>query len=319
MPKLSKYEDSPWKAVNQLSDRYEKYAHEAVHIVLDNVMKALGKMSKAHDDAPLIFKGKIQYNPKNGQPIKAKDWKKLEDAIIKYLGIEKDILQTKIIEDSYFLGTLLNRMENENAKRNTNLNQFDLDNPDWKVYGYTDYDNDLIEASKQGAGIYLQNVTDKARSKMQSILIEGTKAKKTKSRVFQDLWNSETDLNRDWDRVLRTEIAYATNNGLLISELRSAIDDEPIFMKGISMPGACPYCLRLINDKIVVLVEEAPASGDKVKIDRVEYPVIWPGKSNYGRKTQDYLATAPAHPYCRCSFTRWYIELEDLLEETNNL
>ena len=319
MPKLSKHEDSPWKAVNQLSDRYEKYAHEAIRITLDNVMKVLGKMSKAHDDAPLIFKGKIQYNPKNGQPIKAKDWKKLEDAIIKYLGIEKDILQTKIIEDSYFLGTLLNRMESENAKRNTNLNQFDLDNPDWKTYGYTDYDNDLMEASKQGAGIYLQNVTDKARSKMQSILIEGTKAKKTKSRVFQDLWNSETDLNRDWDRVIRTEIAYATNNGLLISELRSAVDDEPIFMKGISMAGACPYCLRLINDKVVILVQEAPASGDTIKIDGVKYPVIFPGKSNYGRKPQDYLATAPAHPYCRCSWTRWYIELEDLLEETNNL
>ena len=319
MPKLSKHEESPWKAVNQLIDRYEKYAHEITHIALDNVTKVIGKMEKAHDDAPLIFKGKIQYNPKDGKPIKAKDWKKLEDAIIKYLGIEKDALQTKIIEDSYFLGTLINRIESENKKRNTNLNQFELDNPDWKTYGYTDFDKDAILASEQGAGIYLQNVTDKTRSKIQSILIEGVKAKKTKNRVFQDLWNSETDINRYWDRVLRTEIAYATNNGLLISELRQEVSDEPIFMKGITSAGACPYCLKLVDEKIVVLLPEAPATGDTIKIDGVEYNAIWPGKSNYGRKANDYWPATIIHPYCRCSWTRWYLELEDLLKETNNL
>ncbi len=319
MPKLSKYEDSPWKSVNQLGDKYEKYAHEITHIVLDNVMKVLGKMAKAHDDAPLIFKGKIQYNPKDGKPIKAKDWKKLEEAIIKYLGIEKDALQTKITEDSYFLGTLINRIENENKKRNTNFSKFKLDNPDWKTYGYTDFDKDMILASKQGAGIYLQNVTDKVRSKIQSILVEGTKAKKTKGKVFNELWDSQVALNRDWDRVIRTETAYAVNNGLLISELRQEPSDDPIFMKGISAPGACPYCLSLVNEKIVVLVDEAPATGDTVKIDGVEYNTIWPGKSNFGRKARDYWAATIIHPYCRCSWTRWYLELEDLLKETNNL
>ena len=183
----------------------------------------------------------------------------------------------------------------------------------------SDFDKDMILASEQGAGIYLQNVTDKVRSKIQSILVEGTKAKKTKGKVFNELWDSQVALNRDWDRVIRTETAYAVNNGLLISELRQEPSDDPIFMKGISAPGACPYCLSLVNEKVVVLVEEAPATGDTIKIDGVEYNTIWPGKSNFGRKARDYWAATIIHPYCRCSWTRWYLELEDLLKETNNL
>ncbi len=314
MPRLSKHEESPWKAVNQLGDKYEKYCHEVTRLTFSGVVEVLGRpLKKAHSDAPLIFKGRIQYNPKSGKPIKLKEWQRLESAIMKYLGIEKKHLQTKMVDDSYFLGTLINRIEDENKKRTLNLNKYKLDNPPWKEYGYNDYDMALKEASQQGAGIYLQNVNDKIRGRIQSILVEGTKQKKSNNRVFQDLWDSETDLNRDWDRVVRTETAYASNNGLLISELRQETEEEHIYMKGISAGDACPYCMRFVNEKVVILLPEPPASGDTVKIEGTEYPAIWPGKSNYGRKPVNYWVATVMHPYCRCSWTRWYIELEDIL------
>ena len=314
MPKLSKHEESPWKAVNQLGDKYEKYSHEITHILLNEVVNILGgKLRKAHEDAPLIFKGKIQYNPKDGKPIKLKDWRRLEDAIAKYLNIEKRVLQEKMIIDSYFLGTLINRIDDENIKRNQNLKKYDLEEPNWQMYGYTDFDKDMMAVSEQGAGIYLQNVTDRMRGRIQSILIEGVKAKKLNHRVFQDLWDSRVDLNRDWDRVIRTETAYASNNGLLISQLRQEPEEEYIFMKGISAPDACPYCQSFISDKTVVLLQEAPASGDTIKVEGIEYPAIWPGKSNYGRKPVNYWTATIMHPYCRCSWTRWYPEIEKFL------
>ena len=316
MTKLSKHEESPWKAVNQLGDKYEKYSHEVTRIALNGVINILGgKLRKAHDDAPLIFKGRIQYNPKNGKPITLKEWKKLEDAIAKYLNIEKQVLQEKIISDAYFLGTLINRIEDENKKRSMNLREYDLRKPDWIKYGYTDFDNDMRAVSEQGAGIYLQNVTEGMRGKIQTILVEGVKAKKPNYKVFQDLWDSEVDLNRDWDRVIRTETAYASNNGLLISQLRMEPEEEYIFMKGITAPDACNYCQRFISDKVVVLLQEAPASGDIIKVEGVGYPAIWPGKSNYGRKAINYWVATVMHPYCRCSWTRWYMELEELLRE----
>ena len=310
--KLSKYEESPWKAVNQLSDKYERYAHEITKLTLNGVIHILGgTLKKAHEDAPLIFKGRIMYNPKDGKPIKAKDWKKLEEVVAKYLNIEKRVLQEGMTSDSYFLGTLINRLESETARRNQDLKKYNLENPNWSAYGYTDFDRDIIRMSEQNAGIYLQGVNDRMRSKIQSILIEGTKSKKAGYKVFQDLWDSEVDLNRDWDRVIRTETAYSTNNGLLISQLRTS-EEEHIFMKGISAPDACPHCLRLISEKVVVLLEGFPEGGsDKITIDKKEYSVIWPGKSNYGRKSADYWTCAPLHPYCRCSWNEWFVEIEE--------
>ena len=309
--KLHKIELSPWKAVNQLGKKYEKYTHEITRIVLSEISRLLGlRMSKAHEDAPLIFKGKIMYNPKSGQPIKVKEWKRLEEAIIKYLHVERDYLQKKMVEDSFFLGSLIQRLDDEQKKINYPLNKFDLTEPDFTEFNYTDYDMDLMEAYKEGTGIYIQNVSDRARGKIQSIIVEGAKAHRSKGEIYQDLWDSEVDLNRDWDRVVVTETAMAANNGLLISELRSTPEEEDIFMKGISAPDRCPACGRLVDGKVVVLVSEPPDEGDKATVDGKTYTAIWPGKSNVGRSAKNYWAGITIHPYCRCSWSRWYLELE---------
>ena len=313
--KANKKEQSVWKSVNQLSDKYEKYANEIIKILFSEVSKMLElkrRIKKSQADAPLVFKGRIMYSPKDGKPIKLKEWKRLEDSIIKYLHIERSFLERKMTEDSYFLGNLLSRLSEQQRKKQP-LSKFVLDNPDWEKFNYNNFDLDRLEVSKRNTGIYLQNVSDRMRAGIQSILIEGTKEKKPSYKVFQDLWDSEIDTRRDWDRVIRTETAMNSNNGMLISELRSEPEDEDIFMKGISAPGACDHCLRLIHNQVVVLLSEAPkGGGEKVEIDREEYIAIWPGKSNYGRNVKNYWTAVTIHPYCRCTWTRWYLELEGL-------
>jgi len=307
--KAHKVEMSPWKAVNQLSKRYEKYTHEITKIVIKEVSRILRlKLKKAHDE-DLIFKGRIMYNPKDGKPIKMKDWKRLEKAIVDYLHIEREYLEKKMIEDSFFLGGLIQRLE-EQQKKTWDINKFDLTKPDFAKFDFTDYDMDLIEAYKEGTGIYLQNVNDRVRAKVSSIIVEGVKQRKTKSEIWQDLWDSETDLNRDWDRVVVTETAAASNNGLLISEIRSTPEEEDIFMKGISAPGACAACEKLVHEQVVVLVPQPLESGERVKVDGKSYVAIWPGKSNYGRSSKNVWTAIIMHPYCRCTWSRWYLELE---------
>ena len=312
--KAHKVEDSPYKAINQLSDKWEKYGHEITRLLIGSVCKILGirELKKAHEDAPLVFKGRIQYNPKTGKPIKEADWKKLEQSILKYLGVEKNLIQRKMINDSFWLGNLMNRLADEQKRIKTPLSKFDLDNPDFIGYNYKDYDLDRIAIEERLTGIYIQNITERARAKIQTIIVNGTKEKKPKHRLFQDLWDQEENINRDWDRVIRTETAAGTSNGLMISMLRIR-EEELIFVKGISSPGACPYCRRLLTDKIFVLLEEAPSGGDKIKIDGKEYTAIWPGKSNTGRKPINYWAAFPLHPYGRCLFTEWYRELEGII------
>jgi len=317
--KAHKIEMSPWSSVNQLSSKYEKYSHEVTRLTLEGIVSILNlRLKKAHDDAPLIFKGRIMYNPRNGESIKLKDWKRLEKAIIKYLNIEKNYLQEKMTNDSYFLGTLLNRIDEMNRRRSS-LKSFDLEVPEWKKYNYNDFDMDKLEVSRQLTGIYLQDVTERTRSKIQKVIVEGVKNKQSKYKVFQELWDSEVDLNRDWDRVIRTETAMNSNNGFLISQLRAEPDEEHIFMKGISVGDACEYCLRFINEKIIVLLEGPPKGGeDKVTIEGEEYSALWPGKSNYGRKPVNYWVAVVMHPYCRCSWSRWYIELEEAVMKISN-
>ncbi len=315
--KAHKVEVSPYKAINQLTDKWEKYVHEVTRLLIGSICKSLGirELKKAHEDAPLVFKGRIQYNPKTGKPIKEAAWRKLEESIIKYLGIEKNLIQRKMINDSFWLGTLINRLADEQKRIGTPLSRFDIDNPDFIGYNYKDYGLDRIIVEKRLAGIYIQNITERARAKVQTIIVNGTREKKPKYRLFQDLWDQEEDINRDWDRVVRTEVAAGTNNGLMISMLRTSEEDH-IFVKGISSPDACPYCIRLLADKIFVLLEEGPADGgDKVKIDGNEYTAIWSGKSNYGRKPVNYWACFPLHPYGRCTFTEWYLELEKYFEK----
>ena len=311
--KAHKTEESPYKAINQLTDKWEKYSHEVTRLLIGGVNNVLkSRLRKAAEDAALVFKGRVQYNPRTGKPIKISEWKRLEEAINKYLGIEKNMMAKKMINDSFWLGTLINRLDTEGQRIQRPLSRFDVDNPDFIGYNYTDYDLDRIEIEQRATGIYLQNITDRARSKIQTIIIEGTKQRKRPSKVFQDLWDQEEDINRDWDRVVKTETSYGTTNGLLISQLRQEPEEEHIFMKGISSPNACRHCLRLINEQVVVL-KDTPTETGRITIEGVEYEVIWPEKSNYGRKSANYWPCIPLHPYCRCAWTRWYLELEALL------
>lgn len=311
--KAHKAEESPYRSINELSDKWVKYGHEVSSILIRNVIKVTGiSLRKASEDAPLIFKGRIQYNPRTGKPITSAEWKRLEEAIVKYLGVEKDAISRKMINDSFWLGTLINRMNDETERIETSLSKIDLDNPSFEEYGYNNYDLDRIEIAQQLAGIYLQNISDKARGAIQSILVEGIKQRKTNYQVAQDLWDQEQDINRDLDRVVRTESAYATQDGLLISQLRQEPEEEDIFMIGVSSPDACRYCQNLINEKVVVL-RDKPVSSGKITVDGVEYDVIWPGKSNYGRSVKNYWPTVPVHPFCRCTWTRWYRELEQYI------
>jgi mannose-6-phosphate isomerase-like protein (cupin superfamily) len=50
-----------------------------------------------------------------------------------------------------------------------------------------------------------------------------------------------------------------------------------------------------------------------MKVGGEEYPVIWPGKNNVGRKGSNLWACTPLHPHCRCSWTRYYPEMKELL------
>lgn len=317
--KAHKAEESPIHAVNEYVTYVENYCKETTTILLKSISSILNmEMRKAKEDELLIFKGRIQYSPKTGKPITMGEWGNLENAIIKYLKIEKKQIQKKIASDGYWLGTLLARMDKE--QRLTipvkKVKKFDMGKAvaDFNEVKFTDYDKDKIDMAKQLSGIYIQNVDDRARTKIQEILVDGSRQNINKGKVSQRLWDLEEEVNRDWERVVRTEVATNINNGMMTTLLRTS-DEDNVFVKGISAPTACEHCLRLLNEKIFVLLDKPPEDGgDKITIDGKQYTALWPGKSNYGRKVKDYWACFVLHPHGRCTFSEWYLELQEFID-----
>lgn len=312
--KANKNEESPYPSVNQYVDQIEKYCKETTKILIRNVSSLLAidkSLKKAEDDAPLIFKGRIQYSPRTGKPITTSEWNKFENAIIKYLKIEKKEIQRKMSTDGYWLGSILARMDKEQRLEEP-IKNIDMSQPDFKKVDFSDYDKGRIELANQFSGIYIQNVNDRTRSKIQQIINDGIRQHLPNRKVFQNLWDLEDDINRDWERVVRSELPANINNGMM-NTLLSTSDEDVIFMKGISVPDACSHCKRLVDEKIVVLVDK-PISSGEIEINGKIYPAIWPGKSNFGRKAKDYWEASTIHPHCRCTWSQWYIELEQYLE-----
>ena len=312
---VHKEELSPYKSINQNISIIEKYAHVATGILLSSVSSVFNieQLKKAKEREFVAFKGKIQYNYKTGEPITKEEWKKLEDAISKFLGIEKSVIEKKISTDSFWLGSTIKQMDYE-ERLNTSLRDIDQERKNFESFHYRDYDNDRIEISERMSGSLIQNITDKARNKIKTIISMAEKSKWNKSMLFQNLWDQEEDINRDWDRVIRTESAMNANEGFLITALRAKDEDEEyVFLKGVSSPNACKYCKKLISDKIVVLLEKPPKKGDLIVVAGKTYTALWPGKTNYGRKPEDYWSATLIHPYDRCCWTEWSPELENFL------
>jgi hypothetical protein len=306
---VNKLENSPYQSINEHISNTEKYAQETTRLLLNMVCSILGlSMLKAHS-SPLKFKGRIVYNPETSKPITVADWKKLEDAIVQFLHIERDQIQKKIVHEAMWLGRVLQRMKDNEKRSTTPISKIKL-NGNFVPLLKEDWQKNTVTFAERLAGTYLQQVTDKAKNKIQTIITEGERQGKSKHRVFSDLWDQEEDINRDWNRVVNTETAMNANNGYMMTLLGSS-EEEHIFMKGVSAPDACKKCKELIADKIVVLLTQPPRNGkDEVIIDGKNYTAIWPGKSNYGLKASQYRTATIIHPHDRCTWVEWYLELD---------
>ncbi len=305
---VHKAEESPYKAVNQYISQVEKYTYEVTNLLLHGVSSALGlRMSKARDDhKPLVFKGRIQYSPSTGKPITMGDWRRLEAAITKFLNMEKDEIQKKVLHDALWLGNVIRRLDKQ-QRTITPLGKLPIKGSILSL-DLPQYHKDVITASEQLSGNLIQNVNDRARSKIQTILADDVRQRKSSGKVFQDLWDQEADINRDWDRVVRSETAANVNNGYLMT-LMNTSDEEHVFVKGVAAPNACSSCKQLVDGVIAVVVSTPPKNGF-VRIKGVDYPALWPGKSNIGRKPSNYWVASTIHPHCRCTWSEWFVELE---------
>jgi hypothetical protein len=312
--KASTREESLWRAHREYEDKIKDEVSTLLIKFFDIIRKKWlglsGEFRKAED--PFRINGKIYINPKTGKPLSEKEWETVLQGIDRGFAYIFRGQEELLVKRAMFLGKILQGMDYE-SRTDTSLKDIS-----WLKKKEEPKDEKWQNSwlfAKQHAGELITGLQANARKNISGRILDSIKNEHTPRQLERALFDEFASVNRDWRRIAETEINDNLTNGLLMSEMEDAEEDETIFMIGISAGNACKYCLDLINQKVVVLSPK-PVSGGIITIKGVEYPAIWPGKSNVGRKASNYWETIPLHPHCKCSWTRYYPEMAKLIKKS---
>lgn len=300
-------EISPFKAVRDLESLSKQVVEDSLLKLYNQIIKTwFSSMEKAKNDKEaFVLNGRIFINPKSGKPLTNADWKIIKADILKSFNYIYSKEEERIALHALSLGKVLKGLPLEtqiNASYNTLKDQVNdamskLTGPEWK---------NTVTFAKQEAGSKIVELKQQQYTRIHDTIQAAIKNRYSSSQLTEELFDQFGKMNRDWRRIAETEIGDAQNNGQLITELaRKKPDEKYVFMEGVSSSEACPWCRGQINGTVVVLMESPPAKGDRITIDGTTYPVIWPGKTNYGRKRANWwIASGTQHPHCRCTWVK---------------
>lgn len=296
-------EISPHRAVRE-AEQYSKDRVEKHLLKLFNTISAkwIG-VEKASTD-PFLLNKRIFINPTTGKPLTKGQWKIIKRDILKVFNYIYAPEEERIALHALSMGKVLKGMSIEDSLSSGYLSIKDaIDDTMSKLKG-PQWTNTVMFA-QQHAGELITNITQTQYKKIHDTLQNGIKNRVNHGELRDNLFDKFGEMNRDWRRIAETEIGTAMNNGKLITEMERAKEGETIFMKGISSSEACPFCVSMVNNQIVVLLPEPPTTGDQVVVNGETYTAIWPGKDNYGRARANWwVASGTQHPHCRCTWVK---------------
>jgi hypothetical protein len=313
-------EVSPFKAVRDLEELSKKTVEKGLLKLYNEMRKTWFSMEKAvNPKAAFVLNGRIFINPKSGKPLTNAEWKIIKSDVLKAFNYVYSNEEERIALHALSLGKVLKGLPLEkqiNASYNSLKDQVNdamskLTGPEWQ--------NTVIFA-KQEAGNKIVELKQQQYNQIHDTLQNAIKNRYSSGQLSEELFDRFGSMNRDWRRIAETEIGNSQNNGQLITELeRKGPEEEYIFMKGVSSSEACPWCRNEVDGVIVVLMDSPPSKGDTITINGETYPVIWPGKTNYGRKRSNWwIAAGTQHPHCRCTWVKYvpgYEKWDDMFHD----
>lgn len=190
-----------------------------------------------------------------------------------------------------------------------------------QIHGLTDQHRQEIKWARDNAAIYVRGWRDDLKTNLVRAINAGVRGRMSGRDLSQVLSDHFAEINRDFTRIAETELAAATNNGMLAGQ-------EPgQYVLGQSFPDACAWCRKNFHGKILEVIDpplRGVADWDKQ---------IWRGKSNVGRyqsRTERgtgrqrepwelWSPCAPAHPHCRCFLLQINLKTHTVNPETGRL
>lgn len=287
-------EASPYKAVRQYEKRVLSGSDKRTFVVYSdfiqrflqvgtNERRFMSELRKA----PYRIDGKVYINPKTGKPLKKAEWQAIKKALADSFTFVYGSSESSIARQAVVLGKILTTM-----KRDSVL-------PKIPTTTQEDYLENEIAFAEQHAGELIVDLSTKAQKQIAQEIVQAHRDRISPKELETRLFRTYTGINKDWRRIAETEIATNINNGYVATQVQKGEK----YLRGMSSSDACPFCLEYVNNQIVKIVDsptDTPVYD--ARLER-EVPVVWPGKSNYGRKRADWwVASGAQHPHCRCSW-----------------
>lgn len=119
-------------------------------------------------------------------------------------------------------------------------------------------------------------------------IVEGVLKRRSVQSIISNIGHSLNDWNRDWGRIVETEMQGIYQIGIAETIMSEHGLDALVYKE--VFPGACKHCLRLYTTN---------GSGSKPRLFKL-VDLIANG-DNIGRKAKDWVPTLQGiHPFCRC-------------------
>jgi hypothetical protein len=275
-------------------------------------LPVISTFSKAVDDVePLIYKGQILYSPETGKPISRRQWRQFVLAIERFLNWELPKAEKGIVLESSALGRILERMLKYNtweAIEKMRLDEikykrhsFDWLSDKWnmeRTFGMDNFQAARLQVANDTAAQYIRSMAEKSKSAVSQALLNGIKERKPKTKIAQELFDTMGSLNRDWERIVETEMGDNINTAFLLAQKSEADPGEKVYFQRyeIKDTAICKHCDKIRG--LIALWSDVALDDEKIN-DPYAKVAIWEGKTRVGRKaSDDWVAAGTQHPWC---------------------
>ena len=326
--KAEKEEERPaYKMLEDVQDGLCRHFKMTLNVIYKTLCRYLGlpevseTMLKArgNEEEPLILNGRVIFSPETGEPLKNRDWQRLINAIEKYIGRKMSDQDQRLVMQNAAVAKIISHLLKNNTREA--IEKLRLESVDKKVGFYrateswkrlkeafpdlSAVDIDRLEFARDNVGNYISSVGADVVKKIKEVYYQAVTGKKDKGAISQELFDWFGDLNRNYERIVKTESNNITNRELIREGLRGAADGEPVYFKRYEgSANICPFC-RDANG-VIARWSDKPMDNDQCD-DGTASVWIWDGKSNFGRKgSQMWYAAESFHPNCQGIWERFY-------------
>jgi hypothetical protein len=159
-----------------------------------------------------------------------------------------------------------------------------------RIIELTEEEKEAAKWAEKAAALKITQWADTIRDEIRWTVAESIRKKLQPWQLQQILWDKFKQYATDLRRVAITELHDSYITGKIMSW------PEGTIVEGVSAPGACSFCKTHINGKRFKIVHTPPANPTEEDYKTL----MWPGKTNFGRKRADWIPTVPSHVNCRC-------------------